>query len=79
MITKYIILYDHLNLVIFLIEEVSKFSDDEFGPTTMTMNAWNHNDYVCKNYILNRLKTYYMMCIVQPGVKMHFKNLLTKS
>ena len=47
-----------LNLAKFLIEKEPKSSKNESGSTTMvTMDAWNHIDFICENYILNGLKS----------------------
>jgi len=59
-----------------LTEEVSKLSNDELDSITMTiMDAWNHNNFICKNYILiglnNTLYDVYSLIRVQ----MHFEKL----
>jgi len=46
-----------LNLTKFLIKYASKLFDDEYNLTIgVTIDAWNHNDFMCKNYILNYLE-----------------------
>jgi len=45
-----------LNLAKFLTEEAPKSSQNKSDPTIMvTVDAWNHIDFTCKNYILNEL------------------------
>lgn len=45
-----------LNLTKLLVEGTLKLLDDESNPTIMaTMDTWNYNNFVCKNYILNGL------------------------
>jgi len=46
-----------LNLVEFWTKKTLKSSKNEYDPTIMVdVDAWNHNDLICKNYILNGLK-----------------------
>jgi hypothetical protein len=45
-----------LNLAKFLFKEASKLSENEFDPIIMeNINAWNHSDFMCKNYSLDEL------------------------
>jgi hypothetical protein len=45
-----------LNLAKFLFKEASKLSENEFDPIIMeNINAWNHSDFMCKNYSLDGL------------------------
>jgi uncharacterized protein len=40
----------------FLTKKAPKSSENEFDPTAMAVvDAWNHTDFICKNYILNGL------------------------
>jgi len=45
-----------LNSTKFLIEIIPQSSENEYDRTIMVVvDAWNHIDFVCKNYILNEL------------------------
>jgi hypothetical protein len=40
----------------FLTKKAPKSSENEFDPSTMAVvDAWNHTDFICMNYILNGL------------------------
>jgi hypothetical protein len=69
-----------LNLAKFLIGEVPKLLDDESNTSTMTIvDALNHNDLVCMNYIWNEFgNTLYDVYILIKSVK-HCGKLWTKN
>jgi len=69
-----------LNLTKFLIKKVSKSLENEYDPTIVTVvDAWNHINFVWKNYILNRLdNTFYNVYISIKSVKALWKILDTK-
>lgn len=66
-----------MNLARFLYKDVSKLLNNEFDPTIMAiMDAQNHNDFMCENYILNELHNtlYNVYCSIK-GVKVHYGKL----
>jgi len=61
-----------LYLTKFLTEKMLKSSENEFDSTIMVVvDAWNHINFTCKNYILNRLDNtlYNMYSLIKSGKK----------